>query len=209
MMMRAGAVCARHQKSRLNARRAASERVTPHKPPPAGLHPAFARLWVASATTQGMQSLSLMLGRRRARADVSLGWGSAPAFGLEGARPAPAPQAGNHGPGYRCGQHRAMLRPMQAELRCRWLSNGSQFARGRDARRGELSCCTVPPLPLTGRIFSPKPFMGFSELMLHIEQIQKPQSALLKRARLSLFFPKALLSLLIAFTSSLRGHTPP
>lgn len=51
----------------------------------------------------------------------------------------------------------------------------------------KVSCCTVPPL--MDHIFSPKPFTGFSELMLHIEQIQK-QLALLKRARLSLQFVK-------------------
>lgn len=66
----------------------------------------------------------------------------------------------------------------------------------------EVSGCTVPPL--TDHIFSPKPFMGFSELMLHIEQIQK-QSALLKRARLCLqfikpFFHSSLLLLQLAGT---------
>lgn len=59
-----------------------------------------------------------------------------------------------------------------------------------EGRSGEASGCTGPPLPLSDRIFSPKPFPGFSELMLHIEQIQKRQPTLLKRARLSLSFLK-------------------
>lgn len=42
-----------------------------------------------------------------------------------------------------------------------------------------------------------------------MEEIQKRQSAPLKQSRLSPFIPKALLSLPIAFTSSLRGCAPP
>lgn len=42
-----------------------------------------------------------------------------------------------------------------------------------------------------------------------MQQIQKRQSAPLKQSRLSPFIPKALLSLPVAFTSSLRGCAPP
>lgn len=67
----------------------------------------------------------------------------------------------------------------------------------------EVSCCMVPPL--MDHFISPKLFMGFSELMLHIEQIQT-ESALLKQARLSLFIKPFFHSSLLLLPAS--GDTP-
>lgn len=101
---------------------------------------------------------------------------------------------------------------------CRWhremLKAGTGRAGGlesngslkREGMPSKVSSCMIPPL--TDHISSPEPFTGFSELMLHIEQIQK-EPALLKRARLSLQFLKPFFHSSLLLLLACRGTPHP